>query len=224
MSSASFQKLDLKHLGKPGEAEETERLRMLAEILRSIPHLMAILSCIRDEHLPDAWLVSGGIYQTIWNVMTGRPLTHGIKDYDIIYFDGLDLSYEAEDAVIKRVNATLPELADVLEIRNQARVHLWYKQRFGRSYRPLDCSMDSLTSYAARTHAVAARLDNEDKLILHAPFGLVNLFGMRLVPNYSQPNPETYSEKAERMKVFWPELEIVPWEDSEFISLQTKSI
>ncbi|GAB4528901.1 MAG: hypothetical protein Tsb0019_30820 [Roseibium sp.] len=144
--------------------------------------------------------------------MTGRPLLHGIKDFDVIYFDGADLSYEAEDAVIRRVDVALPDLAHLLETRNQARVHLWYQRRFGRPYRPLDCAMDSLTTYAARTHAVAARLDASDRLVLHAPFGLANLFAMRLVPNHLQPNQETYAEKGARMKALWPELEVEPWD------------
>lgn len=199
----------------PYAASEQDRLAGLAHILGSVPHVMRILGAVRDLELPDAWLVSGGIYQTVWNVLTGRPLFHGIKDFDIIYFDGSDLSYEAEDAEIKRVNATLPEIADLLEVRNQARVHLWYEQRFGRPYRPLDCAMDSLTTYAARTHAVAARLDAECQLVLHAPFGLANLFAMRLVPNYVQPNERTYLEKAERMKALWPELEVVAWEPAD---------
>ena len=151
--------------------------------------------------------------QTVWNILTKRPLLHGIKDFDIIYFDGSDNSYEAEDAVIRKVNAALPELADLLEVRNQARVHLWYEKRFGRPYRPLDCSMDALTTYAARTHSVAARLDAEGRLVLYAPFGLANLFAMRLVPNYVQPNPETYAEKAGRMQALWPELTVLPWRE-----------
>lgn len=201
-------------LGDPYQANEDERHAVLEEILQDAPHIMTILRTIRDQNLPDAWLVSGSLYQTVWNVMTGRPHLHGIKDFDIIYFDGADLSYEAEDAIIRRVNAALPDLADLLEVRNQARVHLWYKQRFGREYRPLDCAMDSLTTYAARTHAVAARLGREDRLVLHAPFGLANMFAMRLVPNYGQLNPETYAEKAERMKAHWPELEIIPWDSN----------
>ncbi len=75
--------------------------------------------------------------------------------------------------------------------------------------------MDALTTYAARTHAVAARLTRTDELVIHAPFGLANLFGMRLVPNYGQLNPETYAEKALRMKAHWPELEVVPWQTGE---------
>ncbi len=200
-------------LGDPYGASEQERLATLAEIIRTVPHLMSIVATVRDLQLPDAWLVSGGIYQTVWNVLTDRPQFHGIKDFDIIYFDGSDTSYEAEDTVIKSVNAALPDLARLLEVRNQARVHLWYEQRFGRPYRPLDCSMDALTTYAARTHAVAARLDENDTLVLHAPFGLANLFAMRLVPNHVQPNEQTYVEKAERMKALWPELEVVSWGD-----------
>ncbi|CTQ52321.1 hypothetical protein LP7551_00838 [Roseibium album] len=202
-------------LGAPYGASEDERIEVLKQILKTVPHVMEILRTIKDLKLPDAWLVSGGIYQTVWNVLTGRPYFHGIKDFDVIYFDGTDQSYEAEDAVIKKVAAALPDLANLLETRNQARVHLWYQQRFGRPYRPLDCAMDSLTTYASRTHAVAARMDRNNELDVHAPFGLANLFGMRLVPNYSQPNPETYAEKAARMKALWPELTVVPWQEKD---------
>ncbi|WP_299475373.1 nucleotidyltransferase family protein [uncultured Roseibium sp.] len=199
-------------LGNPYEASEQERCARLREIIVGIPHIMTILLTVRDLQLPDAWLVSGGIYQTVWNVITDRPLLHGIKDFDVIYFDGRDPSYEAEDRVIKQVEAALPDLAALLEVRNQARVHLWYEKKFGRPYRPLDCSMDALTTYAARTHAVALRMDEHGEPVVHAPFGLANLFAMRLVPNYAQMNPETYAEKAGRMKASWPELEIIPWE------------
>jgi uncharacterized protein len=196
-------------------ATEDERIEALKQILKTVPHVMKILRTISDLQLPDAWLVSGGIYQTAWNVMTERPPFHGIKDFDVIYFDGADTSYEAEDLIIKKVDAALPDLAKLLEARNQARVHLWYQQRFGRPYRPLDCAMDSLTTYASRTHAVAVRLNPNNELVVHAPFGLANLFGMRLVPNYAQPNPETYAEKAARMKASWPELTVVPWQDKD---------
>jgi len=203
---------DYKTLADPKLTVEADRLDCMAAIIRDAPILMSILTCIHDLDLRDGWLVSGGLYQTVWNVITGRALTHGIKDYDVIYFDDRDISYEAEDRVIRQVHSTLPELGGLVEVRNQARVHLWYQQRFGRPYRPLDCAMDSLTTYAARTHAVAARLDRKGQIFVHAPFGLANVFGMRLVPNHAQPNPETYAEKAARMARLWPELDIKPWE------------
>jgi hypothetical protein len=198
-------------LRNPAETSEDERKAALEDIVRASATLPRILEAIRKIGLSDGWLVSGGLYQSVWNVLTGLPEGSGIKDYDVIYFDGRDLSYEAEDSVIKAMNAVLPDLADKLEVRNQARVHLWYENRFGRPYAPLSCAMESLTTYAAKTHAVAVRLTTDDRLEIHAPFGLANIFAMRLVPNLSTDNYATYTEKAERMQAFWPALEVVPW-------------
>src|SRR5258705_12247068 len=49
--------------------------------------------------LPDAWLVSGCLVQTAWNVLTSRAVDYGIKDYDVFYFDP-DTSWKAEDKII----------------------------------------------------------------------------------------------------------------------------
>ncbi len=52
--------------------------------------------------LPDAWLVSGCLVQTVWNGLTNRALDYGINDYDVFYFDP-DISWQAEDAVIRQL-------------------------------------------------------------------------------------------------------------------------
>ena len=52
--------------------------------------------------LPDAWIVSGCLVQTVWNVNTGRAVDYGIADYDVFYFDP-DTSWDAEDAVIRKL-------------------------------------------------------------------------------------------------------------------------
>jgi hypothetical protein len=71
--------------------------------------------------LPD-WLVfSGSVYQPVLNHLTGRSLDYGIKDYDLAYFHASDLSYEAEDVVIRRVKTAFDEpLRSMVEVRNQA--------------------------------------------------------------------------------------------------------
>src|SRR6478609_9907140 len=75
--------------------------------------------------LPDAWLVSGCLVQTVWNVLTGRAVDYGINDYDVFYFDP-DTTWAAEDAVIRQLHDAFANLGVTVEIRNQARVHLWY--------------------------------------------------------------------------------------------------
>ena len=91
------------------EAIEGGLRERLTAIVRSTPVLMRVLSVARGLCLPD-WLVfSGAVYQPVLNHLTGRPLDYGIKDYDLGYFDASDLSYEAEDAVIRRVKAAFDE-------------------------------------------------------------------------------------------------------------------
>jgi len=59
--------------------------------------------------LPDAWIVSGCLVQTVWNVLTSRPVDYGIDDYDIFYFDS-DTSWQAEDAVIRKLQGSFASL------------------------------------------------------------------------------------------------------------------
>ena len=116
--------------------------------------------------------------------LTGRALDYGIKDYDLGYFDASGLSYEVEDAVIRRVEAAFDEpLRSMVEVRNQARVHLWFEAKFGEAYGPLSCTAEALERFASATFAVGVRLESDDRLPIEAPFGLADLFALRLRPN-----------------------------------------
>src|SRR5947209_14939918 len=163
---------------------ESELRGRLTAIVRTTLPLMRVLSAARRICLPD-WLVfSGAVYQPVLNHLTGRPLDYGIKDYDLAYFDESDLSYEAEDAVIRRVKAAFDEpLRRMVEVRNQARVHLWFEAKFEEPYTPLSCTADALERFASATFAVGVRLESDDRLHVEAPFGFADLFALRLRPN-----------------------------------------
>ena len=90
--------------------------------------------------LTDWYLAAGCLFQTVWNVLEGHDPERGIGDYDLIYHDGTDLSWEAEDVVIRRCAAAFADLGAEVEVRNQARVHLWYEDHFGVPYAPLTSS------------------------------------------------------------------------------------
>jgi hypothetical protein len=57
-----------------------------ATVLRNPVHA-ALLDNLNELGLPDAWIVAGCLAQTVWNWQTGRPIDHGINDYDVFYFD-----------------------------------------------------------------------------------------------------------------------------------------
>jgi hypothetical protein len=104
----------------------------LAAALRN-PVNAAIADALFRLALPDAWIVSGCLVQTAWNLQTMRALDYGIADYDVFYFDP-DTSWQAEDAVIRKLLGRLARLDVKVEVRNQARVHLWYPQKHGLPY------------------------------------------------------------------------------------------
>src|SRR6266403_1776837 len=191
----------------PGvEGTESEFRERLSTILTATPALMQVLSVARHLSLPD-WLVfSGAIYQPVLNQLTGRPLDYGIKDYDLGYFDASDLSYDAEDAVIHRVRAAFDEpLRSMVEVRNQARVHIWFEAKFGEVYGPLSSTAEALERFASATFAVGVRLESDDRLDIVAPFGLADLFALRLRPN---PRRKTvgFARASADVRRRWPEV------------------
>jgi hypothetical protein len=180
-------------------------------MVRADAHLMKLLVTARELALPQHRVVAGCLYQTVWNVLTGRGPGTGINDYDVIYFDGTDFSKESETAIENLVRSRLADFPAPLEVRNQARVHLWFEDHFGIAYSPLSCADEAITRYASVTHAVGAKLTDDDRLDIFAPFGLEDIFGMTVRPNYALPNKATHERKAIRLKAVWPELTIVPW-------------
>jgi hypothetical protein len=184
----------------------------LADLLRADADVMHVLTIARALALPDWRLVAGGVYQTVWNVMTGRPRGHGINDWDVVYFDASDLSWEGEDAVIRRVAAAFGGWPGRVQVRNQARVHLWFEQRFGAPYASLRCTDESLARYASVVHAVGVRLDPDGSLDIVAPFGLDDLFALRIRPNRALANAQSHDAKARRCKALWPQVSGELWD------------
>jgi hypothetical protein len=187
---------------------EIEHRRRLTEIVRAAPALMQVLETIRALDLPD-WLVfSGAVYQRVLNHLTGRPADYGVKDYDVGYFDPSDTSYEAEDVVIRRVAVAFAEpLRRRVELRNQARIHLWFEAHFGEPYAPLSSTAEALTRFVSPMFAVGVRLDASGGLDIEAPFGLADLFNLRLRPNPSRPT-KNFTRIAAGVSARWPELRV----------------
>jgi hypothetical protein len=186
----------------------TQEERLIG-ILGASPVLMGVMEGVRELGLPDWRLVSGCVYQTAWNHLTGREADYGLKDYDAVYFDA-DTSWEAEDVFIRRTAAAFPPPLDAMvEVRNQARVHLWFEGKFGEPYAPLSCTDEALERFVCPAFAVGARLEDDGRITLAAPFGLDDLFAMRLRPN---PNRAITAQAFERVsgsaRARWPELTI----------------
>lgn len=200
----------MQHL-RYADLSAAEQQQFFLEIIWGDPLLRDALQRARDLRLPEWSIVSGALYNSVWNHLTGKPSGYGIKDIDIFYFDAQDLSYEAEDIRIKQGDAVFSGYALPVEIRNQARVHLWFEEHFGHGYAPLQSCEQGIDRFASKTHAVGLRLEENDTFNLYAPFGLNDIFSFRVTPNPIIDNRATHHAKALRAQQNWPEVTIIPW-------------
>jgi hypothetical protein len=168
-----------------------------------------ILDRMPELNAADAWLASGAPFQTTWNVITGRPPEYGIKDYDLFYFDP-DTSWDAEDRIIRRAKHIFRDVDADIEVRNQARVHLWFEKKFGAPYAPLSRATDGIDRFLMHNAQVGIHAQ-ADRCEVYAPRGFDDIANMIVRPNFV-PNfqPKTYFEKAGRWKTLWPEITILP--------------
>ncbi|WP_439664281.1 nucleotidyltransferase family protein [Lentzea sp. HUAS TT2] len=187
-----------------------EQVEALREILGRNEVLNDVLAGAAGLRLPGWYLTAGCVVQTVWNVVTGRPATEGILDYDLFYFDASDLSWEAEDAVIRAGRARFADVPAAVEIRNEARVHLWYEQKFGVPCPPHDSTESAIDSFAATTCCVGVRVDG-GRWRVYAPHGLADVFDLVVRPNPVLAPRHVYETKTARWRQQWPTLTILPW-------------
>lgn len=176
--------------------------RFISEILQAIPDLGV-----------GAWLTAGCLVQTSWNVQSGRRPHDGIDDYDLIYFDP-DVSWESEDIVIKRAAAVFGHLPICVQVRNQARVPLWYGSKFSIDYPPVRAAEHAVLRFPSRTTAIAVTRFAKGDYGFYAPFGFRDALKRRVRPNFRLPLETVYATKAARWQREWPELSVEPWHRS----------
>ena len=98
-------------------------------------------------------------------------------------------------------------LKSAVEVRNQARVHLWFETKFGEAYTALAYTAEALERFTSATFAVGVRLEPDDHLHIEAPFGLADLFALRLCPNPRRKTPG-FARTCVDVIRRWPELVI----------------
>lgn len=162
-----------------------------AAILDRLPEL--------ETFAPQVMLVAGSLFGTIWNVQTGRPPTENIKDYDLFYWHP-DTSYEAEDAVIQRAAELFADLEAPIEVRNQARVHLWFNEKHGLNRPPLLSAQEGVDQFLVECTCLG--IDARDEV--YAPYGLDDMQAGILRLNARNHSPGLYEAKIRSYQQRWP--------------------
>lgn len=182
----------------------------MLEAVLADPVCRAILDRAPQLGLAEWWLTAGAVFQNVWNAVEGRPPGYGINDYDIFYFDDSDLSWEAEDRVISAAGDLFGDLDATVEVRNEARVHLWYEEKFGTPAEPFVSAADAIDAFASTTCSVGITRVSQG-LRIYAPYGLADVFAMHLRPHRRIAPRSVYETKVRQYQARWPSLSHDPW-------------
>jgi hypothetical protein len=182
----------------------TDRLRAL---VRESPLLMEALQAARAVDAPD-WLIgAGAIRDAVWDVLHDRAPA-APRDIDVGYFDPDDLTPARDAAVAAQLRERGPELP--WDAKNQAAVHLWYPQRFGVEVPPFRNTAEAIATFPETASCVGLRLEADDEIVVVAPYGLEDLFGLVCRRNPVRVTAEFYERRVadKGWSERWPRLRI----------------
>lgn len=197
----------------PAHLPLDQQLTHLRAILSTNKTLITVLERVATLGMTNWYLAAGAVSQTIWNHMSGLAPDTGISDYDVVYHDDSDLSWDAEDKYIQQAKALFSDMPSVeIEIRNQARVHLWYEGKYGTKCAPHRSVEAGIDSWISTSAMIGIRLGQDgESWSVYAPRGLSDYFNMVARPNASLGVRENYDKKAARWKGIWDKLTVEPW-------------
>lgn len=184
--------------------------KRLVEILAANDWLMSVLRVVRDVDAPDSAVSAGVIRNVVWDYLHGHSEPTPVRDVDVPFFDPEDLSLDLEHSVEEDLQRRMPDV--LWDARNQARVHLWYEDRFGHPILPIKSLEDAVARNPETATSVAVRLRDDDSLEVIAPCGLYDLLNMVVRHNPRQVSHDYFLRRLhdKRIQQTWPKVTVAP--------------
>ena len=188
--------------------EQTEEF---VSILKQNKDLMTILDYIYELNLPNFYIAAGSVFQTIWNYYDNKPLNFGIKDIDIIYYDSNNLSKEVEKELEGKIIEHFKELNYKFDVHNEARMHLWKKEKENKNINQYKNSEDAIDQWIATVPSIGITKEN-DNIKVYAPYGLSDIFSRTIRPiKHKDNSKELYDKKVASWQKRFEKLNIIEW-------------
>lgn len=186
------------------EKESYYRARII-EIISGSGKMMDILKAANSLSLSEWCVGAGAIRNFVWDYLHGNDYRPP-RDIDLVYYDAVnDLSRKD---VLEKLNSVG---GSSWEVTNQARVHDWYVGENGEKYEQFKSLLDGISTWPEYCTAIGVALDKNNELVVYAPFGLQDLFNMKVRHNPRRASHKTYADRA--LQKFctsrWPKVQII---------------
>ena len=146
----------------------------------------------------------------MWDHLHRYSTPSALSDVDVAYFDERDARQETDHALQALLLARSPGVP--WEVTNQAGVHLWFERQFGHAVAPLRSLEEAVASWPEFATSVGLTLGDDGAIEVLAPFGIDDLFSMRVRRNPARVSVATYRERVagKRYLERWPRVTVVP--------------
>ena len=190
-----------------------EQNEEIISILRKNTDLMDILNFIGTLKLQNYYIAAGSVFQTVWNYYDKKDLNYNIKDIDVIYYNDKDLSVDTDIKYYNLIDEFCKSKGYKYEIdvSNEARMHLWKKEKFNIDVEPYTCSEDAIDKWIATVHAIGITKE-DDEIRIYAPYGLSDIFSKTIRPiKHKNNTKEIFDKKAASWNKRFDSLNIIEW-------------
>ena len=190
-----------------------EQIKSMISILEQNTELMDILNYVYELELPNYYIAAGSVFQTIWNYYDKKPLNYGIKDIDIIYYNNSDLSADTDIYYYNLIKdyCMRKEYNYEIDVSNEARMHLWQKEKFNIDVKQYMNSEDAINKWIATVHAIGITKENNN-IKIYAPYGLSDIYSRTIRPiKHEYSAKDIYNKKAKSWSERFDNLNIIEW-------------
>lgn len=171
--------------------------------------MMEILKIVKSLNLNDWWIGAGFVRNKVWNHLHNFS-DELVNDIDVIYFDKTNIEVSAEKEIDKKLKHLSPDLP--WSVKNQARMHIRNNDQEYLS------SVSALSRWPETATSIAVALNENNEIILAAPYGIDDLVDLSVVPTPAFRNKKDIYEKRQQEKGWknrWYKLKIFHFKNTE---------
>ena len=182
--------------------------KVLTEIIFREQALQQRLMYLR-EIAPNAYFSAGVLRNLVWSILHEQSDDVAHSEIDVIFFDPRENSPYISHEIERKLIQKFPE--NTWDVVNQAYVHTWYTLENGQPILPYSSLYDALATWPETATAIAVRLLDNDELEIITPFGLKDLFELKLRWNDRLVSHDVFMQRV-RSKRFlqrWSQLQLI---------------
>ncbi|WP_256762125.1 nucleotidyltransferase family protein [Cohnella sp. WQ 127256] len=175
----------------------------LKEILATHPSLMRDLELVQDLNLPNWCIAAGYVRNFVWDYLHNQESNTPLNDVDVLYYDREDETEETEKRYESRLKDKFSEYN--WSIKNQARMH---DRNHENRYVSVE---DAMSRWPETVTAIGITLDQMNNLEIIAPYGLSDLFELKVRMSPLFRDPEYFKTRVQNKNWLktWPKLELI---------------